>query len=104
MCATAFEEEPKLGVFLSREVAERQGEILVVTHDADGDWAFLTGKEDAEDADDYVLVCLEHVVEQHPEVLDCADLQRSWHAERDGPGAPWIRGELEDDDRYGAKE
>ena len=98
MSATAFEEDPKLGVFLSREVAEREGEILVVTHDADGDWAFLTGNEDAEDADDYVLVCLEHVVEQHREVLDCADLPRSWYAERDRPGAPWITRELEDDD------
>ncbi len=104
MSATAFEDDPTRGVFLSREVAERQGEILVVSHDADGDWAFLTGNEDTEDADDYLLVCLEHVVEQHPELLDCADLPLSWYAERDCPGAPWIRGELEDDDRYGAEE
>ncbi len=50
----------------SVEGFDHVSEILVVTHNSDGEWAFLTGKEDSEDADEYVLAWLDHVVELHP--------------------------------------
>jgi hypothetical protein len=51
-----FDEDPDLGVFVTRPVWDRHEPIREVVHDSDGDWLFLCGTTEAQD--DVILVCL----------------------------------------------
>ncbi len=71
--------------------------ILWVVHDNDGDWSF--GSVGDFEFNTTSLVCLSHVVDQHPEIAALADLPRGWLAERPSAGEAWVReeaGEEED--------
>jgi hypothetical protein len=68
---------------------ERGEPILLVAHEMDdGSWQFI-GHE--WEADDLVVICLEHAFAKDPSVGLLADLPRGWAAERAHPGAPWTR-------------
>ncbi|HEV8574994.1 MAG TPA: hypothetical protein VGR43_09835 [Dehalococcoidia bacterium] len=73
-----------LGVYSTRRLMEQDYPLLLVTHDADGDWQFLCGT-----TNDSVLVCLEDVVERFPEVAALADLPLGWRAWRSSPEDGW---------------
>lgn len=64
--------------------------ILDVFHENNGDWQFVDrgplGQEDV------ALVHLGPIVENHPEVLEVADLAPGWHAWRADEKSSWERG------------
>ncbi len=68
-----------------------QGErpILLVVHDADGDWQFLDGE--VVDEAEGVAVHLAHIVDPRPELEVVADLPPGWAAERASAEAAWER-------------
>jgi hypothetical protein len=84
-----FQEGKNRAVFTTKNVIEGTYPILFVSHDEENDWQFLCGKTNR--TEDGRLVCLGHVVEQHPAVAELADLPVGWQAERDGPDKPWRR-------------
>lgn len=96
MGAWPFDDVPNLGVFVTHEVLLQGMPVLWVVHDRDGDWAF--GGEGDVEVDTTSLVCLSHVVDQHPEIAALADLPRGWRADRNSTGDAWIRAEDDEDE------
>ncbi len=94
--AWPFDDVPNLGVFVTHEVLRQGMPILWVVHDCDGDWAF--GGEGDVEVDTTSLVCLSHVVDDHPEVAELADLPRGWRADRNSADDLWIRAEDEEEE------
>ena len=64
--------------------------VLYVTR-PDGDWCALCGDEHAQDASQYRVVGLNHVLEHDPTLAEVLDLQPNEEAEREAVGASWIR-------------
>ncbi len=90
-----FPDPPSTGVFTTDRIHTEASEILGVVHDHDGDWMFLDG--DDVTADDGVLVHLEHIVGEHPDVAEVGDLPVGWAAWRESPAQPWVREEHQPD-------
>jgi hypothetical protein len=76
-------------------VIEGAKPILVVVHDDEDDWQFLSGT--TTEADDAQLVCLGSVVDLDPSVLELASLPLGWCATREAVGKPWERSPMEPD-------
>lgn len=64
--------------------------VLYVTR-PEGDWCALCGDEHPEDASEYRVVGLNHVLEQDPTIAEVLDLQPNEEAERGSVGAAWVR-------------
>jgi hypothetical protein len=85
-----FDQPRNCGVIAMRQVVEKEEPILLVSHDADDHgWQFI-GSSDATIADGKVI-CLKHIVELDPSVLEVADLQPGWQAIRSSRRDPWHR-------------
>ncbi len=84
-----FQEGKNRAVFTTKHVLDGTRPILLVSHDEEGDWQFLCGTTNR--PEDGRIVCLANVVEQHPAVMELADLPRGWQAVRDGVNRPWRR-------------
>ncbi len=85
-----FPDNPHKKVFLSEAVGKGDEPITHVSHDADdGAWQFL-GDGMAGDVGP-VLRCFHQVVEVDPSLIELVDLPLGWLAEREKPGAPWVR-------------
>jgi hypothetical protein len=93
-----FPDRPEMGVFVTQRVFEQGMAVLWVVHEKDGDWLF--GNGDDFDPQTASLLHLSHIVADHPDVAEVADLPLGWSAERAGLGAPWLRQEYvpQDDD------
>lgn len=84
-----FDQPPNCGVITTRGIAAGKAPVLYVTHDLDDHgWQFL-GFEDPK-TDDAAVVCLSHIAQLHPEVLQLAEMAPGWHAWRRGPAEPWV--------------
>jgi hypothetical protein len=83
-----FHEGKNRAVFTTRQVLEGR-QVVLVTHDAAGDWQFLCGTTDR--SEDGRLVSLETIVENHPSILELVDLPVGWQAIRESPDRPWQR-------------
>ena len=75
--------------FTTRSVVEGASPILLVFHGKDGTWQFLPGSEVEVRAG--VAAHTSHILDDHPEVHELADLPREWAAERASTEAPWER-------------
>lgn len=64
--------------------------ILLVSHDSDGTWQFLTG--DDVKMPDARVVGLGEVYDLDPTIAGVADLPIDWEAWRETVDAPWERG------------
>jgi hypothetical protein len=85
-----FSDNPHKKVFLSEAVANSDEPITYVSHDADdGAWQFLGDSMASETGP--VLRCFHQVVALEPVLIELADLPLGWWAEREKPGAPWVR-------------
>ena len=90
-----FEDPPDLGVFVTGRV--QQGlPVRWVVHDKDGDWLFGNGGDF--DPRTAAVVHLSHVVTDHPDVAQVADLPAGWNAERSAVGAAWLRAKYDPED------
>ncbi len=76
--------------FTTKRIVHEGSPILEVHHGSDGNWQFVDvgplGREDI------LLVHLGHIAENHPEVLELADLAPGWHAWRSDEKSAWQRG------------
>jgi hypothetical protein len=87
-----FPDPPHAGVYLSNAVNSGAEEVTYVSHDLDdGAWQFLGDSMSDSGA---VLSCFHHPIDKDPSLKELTDLPVGWYAEREGPGAPWVRGEL----------
>jgi len=87
-----FSDTPHTGVILSKAVNEGKEDINFVSHDLDdGMWQFLG---DSMSDTGGVLVCFHHPIDRDASLKELTDLPIGWYAEREKPGAPWIRREL----------
>jgi hypothetical protein len=82
-------EEGDLGVFSSRLVMEDEQPILLVFHDENGDWSFLSSYEEREE--EIVLVHLSHVLDWDPTVRTLEELPGGWKAWRESVDDEWTR-------------
>jgi hypothetical protein len=86
-----FDQARNCAVFTTRLVVERREPILHVTHDADDHgWQFI-GSSDCT-RENHMIIAFHEAVELDPSVLEVADLPVGWHAVRESPKHPWIRG------------
>jgi hypothetical protein len=84
----AFDERD-LGVFTSRLVRDDEQAILLVFHEENGDWQFLSSNEEREE--EIVLVHLSHVLDWDPIVQSLEDLPGGWQAWRGSVDDDWAR-------------
>ena len=63
--------------------------VLLVSHDVEGEWQFLCGTTNK--TEDGRVASMQYFVENHPSVIELADLPMGWQAVRDGPDQPWKR-------------
>jgi hypothetical protein len=76
-------------VFSSKGVVFDEMPVLLVFHDLDGDWQFLSSHE--EQASEIAFIHLSHLL-QRDETLDLlADLPPGWKAWRRAAGDDWVR-------------
>lgn len=63
--------------------------VLGVVHDDEGDWWFVD--DGPAELEDFAVVHLGHVVDEHPVVAELGDLPWGWEAWREEPDGPWER-------------
>jgi hypothetical protein len=86
-----FDQARNCAVFTTRLVVERREPILHVTHDADDHgWQFIGSSDGTRE--NHMIIAFHEAVELDPSVLEVADLPVGWHAVRESPKHPWIRG------------
>jgi hypothetical protein len=68
--------------------------VLLVCHDADGDWSLLCGAVHDDNADQYRVVGIGHLLERDPSLLETMDLGPGWEAERRARQSPWVRARI----------
>ena len=85
-------EPANLGVYVCPHVFNDVRPVLYVCR-ADGDWQFLCGSGDHEDAPH--LVGVGHLTDRDPTLNELADLKPNWEAERDSVDEKWIFSECE---------
>jgi len=91
-----FPDSPHTGVVISTAVHEGKEEVnFVCRSHEDGDWQFLG---DSMSDTGGVIVCFHHPIDKDPTLKELADLPIGWYAEREKPGASWIRRELPPED------
>lgn len=90
-----FHEARDARAYISNAVKTKAEVITFACHERrDGAWQFL-GDTMAESG--AVAVCLHHPIDDDPSLAELADLPRGWYAEREKPGAPWVKGEMMDE-------
>ena len=89
-----FNEPKNLTTFTTRQWLEEQKPILLVVHDHDGDWQFLTGEQTIEDAK---IVALGEIVKRDNTLNELFDLECGEEAEREYIGGKWTRNKTEID-------
>ena len=75
--------------YVCRHVFDGSHPILLVSR-ADGDWCFLCGGYHENDASDYRVVGIGHVVESGRTLQKLHDLQVEWEAERQNAESAWV--------------
>ena len=84
-----------LGIVVCKHLIEDGREVRLVTHYADGDWAFSCGETDHAEAGDnegvYRLIHIGHILSEDTSLEDVADLLPGWSAERGRRGETWRR-------------
>ena len=82
-----FTEDINNYVFTTRFVIEDNCPIVLVSHDDEGDWQFLS--EEGPIEDEARIVLLHEIIQHDPTILEVADLPIGSKAFRDNMGSPW---------------
>jgi hypothetical protein len=91
-----FPDQPHTGIYLSETVHNGTEPVTYVSHDEDGDWQMLG--DSMSDGGGPVLSCFHHPVDNDLSLNELTDLPIGWYAERERPGEPWIRRQIEPED------
>jgi len=86
----AFPTDPHAKAYVCRHLFEQSHPVLLVSR-ADGDWCFLCGGFHADDASEYRVVGIGHVIDSDNTLLELYDLPADWEAERKSAASPWLR-------------
>ena len=86
--------DPQLGVYTSTIVKEGSP-VLLVFHDHDGDWQFLTSTESREE--EIIIADVGHLQDSDDTLHQVGDLPTRWKAWRERPTEPWQREPIPDD-------
>ena len=71
-------------------VFEETKPVLLVSRQG-GSWCFVCGGDHEDNASNYRVVGIGHVLEDDPSLRSQLDLQPDWDAERKDLDSPWIR-------------
>jgi len=74
--------------FICQHVFDAERPVLLVVHDADGDWQLLCGDRHGEDVRPRV-VGLDHLLRRDPGLAEVMDLKVGWEAERSDSKSAW---------------
>lgn len=84
-----FSDPYNTAVFTTRYVMDRDDSIIRVSHDAEDCACQFHGRRVS--IKQAMVVALERVVQLDPTLSELADLPVGWTADRERPGAPWVR-------------
>jgi hypothetical protein len=85
-----FPIEPHTKAYVCIHVFAGSHPIHLVSR-ADGDWCFLCGGNHPNDASEYRVVGIGHVIESDKALLELNDLPVDWEAERQTEDSSWVR-------------
>ena len=74
-------------VFTTRFVIENNSPIILVSHDEEDDWQFLSQEGPVES--EARIILLEEMIQHDPSILEIADLPLGAKAFRDNRNSPW---------------
>jgi hypothetical protein len=83
-----FKEPESTVSFVCNHVLDKERPILFASHDTDGNWQFLCGKED-HDESNIRLISLKNTTEIDPSVNDLWEMPEGYGAERNEVGGNW---------------
>lgn len=86
-----------LAVFICSHIHENKKPILLVCHDG-GDWQFLCG-ESHDSTEKPKVVCISHLIERDPTLIEISDLPDNFEAERREVGGKWIISKYPEEDK-----
>ncbi len=89
----SFPSDPHAKAYVCRHVFDGVNPVLLVSR-ADVDWCFLCGGYHKEDASEYRVVGIGHVIGSDGTLLELHDLPSEWEAERQDKDANWVRTSL----------
>ena len=89
--AWPFNDAKNTASITTKRIIEDDFPVLLVSHDDNGDWQFLCDTTNA--PSDGRVVALEYFVENHPSIIELADLPMGWQAVREAVDQPWQRSE-----------
>jgi hypothetical protein len=86
----SFPSDPHSKAYVCRHVFDLAHPVRLVNR-ADGDWCFLCGGYHKDDASEYRVIGIGHVLESDRTLLELHDLPSEWEAERQVKGSDWVR-------------
>jgi hypothetical protein len=89
-----FPVDPHAKANACHHVFERSHPVLLVSR-AEGDWCFLCGGHHANDASEYRVVGIGHVIESDSALPALHDLPVDREAERENGDSPWVHTPLD---------
>jgi hypothetical protein len=92
-----FQEGKNRAVFTTKPVIQQGHPILLVSHDAEGDWQFLCGSTNR--PEDGAVVALGEMLKRDPSLGKVADLPEGWRAFRKNLKSQWKREKIENDEQ-----
>jgi hypothetical protein len=81
--------------YVRRHVFDREAPVLLVSR-PDGDWCLLCGGVHTDEANEYRVVGIGHLLEEDPTLQETLDLEPNWEAERRGVGGTWLRTKIDE--------
>jgi hypothetical protein len=82
---------------ISRSIVEGNAPVRYVCHHHDDSWAFTDAEGDPNEPGALLIVCVSHVTERDPSLLEMAALPPGSEALRDEPGEPWQQRAFDDE-------
>jgi hypothetical protein len=84
----------EIAAVICPHVFDASRDILLVTHETDGMWQLLCGKEDCGSHTQPRLVGLNHLLDRDPSLLEIRDLPEGFWCERAHISGSWTRAPL----------
>lgn len=102
MAGTDSDEHYETAAYVCVHVLDGSRDVLLVAHDEDDAWSFqcgdvhaLAGDEQVQDASQYFVVGLNHLLDRDPTLHAVRDLDTYEEAERAEVGGEWTRAKFE---------
>ena len=77
--------------FVCNHVLHATKPVLLVVHSVDDEWMLLCGEGHPNQADQFAILGIGHVLDRDPSLSELLDLGAGYSAERPFPGGQWAR-------------